>query len=178
MPSLGKGSKVADLGGSSSLNSALGWASYADGQYTSGSPLVISQGNTAQITNNAASVIDSQLPTGVTTFYDSATGELVPDTVGDMYMFRIDFKAYSSSQTGYGELSILIDGVTEILNFGVTFARGTGLANAKGFSRTSAVYSLDSFVANRAIISYESIRGTSSIYDIVFIPVRVVKGRS
>lgn len=48
---------------------ATGWASYVDTQYTVGSPLALIGGATVKLPNNCGSVIDSQMPPDVDSFY-------------------------------------------------------------------------------------------------------------
>lgn len=162
------------------VEGAFGWAQYSDGQYTSASPLVVGVGVTVPLTNNAATTIKSQLPTGVTDFYDSVTNTITPDTLGDGYIIRINMKTYSTSNTGYGELCIDIgDGVTpvEIIELPVNFPRGTGQVNVRPYTSTSFIFALDTFIANGGKVYYESVRGDTSIYDIVFLIERTSNGK-
>lgn len=162
------------------VEGAFGWAQYSDGQYTSTSPLEVGVGVTVLLTNNALSTIKSQLPTGVTDFYDSVTNTITPDTLGDGYIVRINMKTHSTSNTGYGELYIDIgDGVTpiKIIELPVTFPRGTGLVNVRPYTSSSFVFALDTFITNGGKIYYESVRGNTSIYDIVFLIERTSKGK-
>ena len=46
-----------------------GWASYADNSYTSGSPLELTSGATSSFINRAKTIVDSQIPTDIKTFY-------------------------------------------------------------------------------------------------------------
>lgn len=163
----------------SAIQEAFGWAQYADGQYTSESPLVVNVGNTVQLTNNANTTIKAQLPEGVTDFYDASTNTLTPDTLGDGYLLRINMKAYTTSNTGYGEIYVDIGNGTpiKIIELSVNFPRGTGANNVRPYTSTSFVYALDTLIANGGKVYYESVRGTTSIYDIVFIIERTSKGK-
>lgn len=161
------------------INTNTGWAQYSDGTYTLASPLTVVQGNKVTLPNDASSVIDTHLPSGTTSFYDGATNTLTPDNVGNSYSIRIDFDCYTTSNTGYGEISLDVGGVVgEILNIPVNFPRGTGSNNVRVFSRTSLLYSLDTFVNNGGVLSYESIRGDTSIYNIVYVIAKMSEGHS
>lgn len=95
-------------------------------------------------------------------------------------MLRINAKVYTTSNTGYGTLHVDIgDGITpiEILELGVNFPRGTGSGNVRPYTSTSFIYALDTFMANGGKIYYESVRGDTSIYDIVFLIERTSKGK-
>lgn len=155
-----------------------GWAQYKDNQYTSGSPLVVSASSTTTIDNNSASTITSHLPTGVVSFYDNTSSRITPESVGDAYLLRIDFTAYTSSPSGLAKIKIDIgDGITPnvIVERGFTFPKGTGSGNAQDYSTTTMLYSLSTFLANGALIQIESLTGTTSIYDVNFVITRVHK---
>ncbi len=155
-----------------------GWAQYSDTQYTSTSPLIVTNGSNVNLTNNAGNTIKSQLPEGVTDLYDNVAGKITPDTSGDMYELRVDFTAFTTSNTGYGELTLDIGGsLGVILSIPVTFPRGTGISNSRAFSRTTLMYTLDTFLQNGGRLKYESIRGNTSVYDIVYVISRIHKGR-
>lgn len=162
-----------------SINSTHGWVQYSDDQYTLASPLVVSQGTTVQLTNNGNSSIKTQIPTGVIDLYDTTLNKIIPDTLGDGYILRINMKGYTSSNTGYGVIYVDIgDGTPiKIIELGVNFPRGTGVENVRPYTSTSFIYAQDTFLANGGKIYYESVRGETTIYDIVFILERVSKGK-
>lgn len=160
------------------INSILGWAQYSDTQYTLSSPLVVSQGSEVALTNNAGSAITSQLPLGVDKMYNGTTNKLIPVKFGDGYLLRIDFGRYTTSQTGYGEVHLDIGGAQgKIITIPVDFPRGTGVSNAKPFTATEFVYSFGDFIANGGTLTYESVRGITSVYDIKFIITKVTDGK-
>lgn len=160
------------------INSNTGWASYSDSAHTSVSPLVVTEGNTAVITNNAANIINSQIPTGVSSFYDNASNKITPERSGDAYMLRVDFSAFTSSQSGLATLELDIGAPqNEILRRGFTFPKGTGLANSIELSTSSLIYTLDTFLTNGGSIEIRSDTGTTSIYDVTFLISRVHKAR-
>ncbi len=174
----GSGSGVSSADVRGIIDSNHGWAQYADGTYTSSSPLVVNQGVKVTLPNDASNVIDTHLPAGTTSFYDGITNTVTPDNVGNSYSIRIDFDCYTTSNTGYGEISLDVGGaIGEILNIPVNFPRGTGSSNVRVFSRTSLLYSLDTFVSTGGVLSYESIRGNTSIYNIVYVIAKTSEGR-
>ena len=156
--------------------SSTGWAQYNDTSLSSGSPQVILEGNSNVITNNAGTVIDSQLPPGVTSLYDSVTQKVTPETSGDAYMIRIAFTAFTSSPSGLAVIEVDIGGAQGIiLERSFTFPKGTGLSNATQFSSTNLVYTLGTFVANGGDIKIRSETGDTSIYDVSYVIDRVHK---
>lgn len=153
-----------------------GWAQYSDTQYTSASPLTITEGNTAVITNNAVNSITTHLPAGVTALYDPVTNKITPENSGDAYMIRVDFTAFSSNILGIATLELDIGSPqTEILRSGFTFPRGAGLLNAIDVSTSSLVYTLDTFVANGGSLKLSSAVGNTSIFDIGLVISRIHK---
>lgn len=161
------------------LVGTTGWAQYNDTVLTSVSPQVISQGTTSVIQNNGLSVIESQLPMGVASFYDAATQKITPDTSGDSYVVRISFTAFTSSNAGaLATIQLDIGGAQNvILKRGFTFPKGSGVANAIDISTTNLVYSLGTFVANGGEVQIFSEVGDTSIYDVSYVVDRVHKGR-
>ena len=158
------------------INTNTGWAQYSDTQHTSGSPLVILEGDTGVITNNALSVIDSQLPAGIASLYDPVTNKITPENSGDAYMLRIDFTAFTNDQAGLATVELDIGTpLNEILRRGFTFPKGTGVANGIELSTSTLIYTLDTFLANGGSVELRSDVGDTSIYDITFVISRVHK---
>ena len=153
-----------------------GWAQYTATNYTSGSPLSISQGATEVIENNAGSTITSHLPYGVTSLYDETLFKITPQNIGDAYLIRVDFKAYTSSPSGLAEIQLNIGGAQGVISRRkITFPKGTGSSNFISDSFTTAIHSLDTFVANGGQLQVESFTGITSIYDINFVIFRTHK---
>lgn len=154
-------------GGSGSSGAAgTGWAYYTDSVYTEASPLVVSQGTEAVIRLNGNTTIKSQLPDGVTDFYDVVSGKITPDKVGDGYSFSVGFQAKSSSNNGDFTLSIDIGTpVGKIFPKVLRLPRGSGQEH--DFYVTMQGYSLSTFVTNGGEITIGSGAGQTSLYNIV-----------
>lgn len=162
-------------GGSTDFN--MGWARYADTQYTEASPFSVASGATVSLPNNAGETITSQLPTGVTSFYDSVTGKITPDTELDKMVFTYRFKAKTSSASN-ASLSFGIDiGGT----FGIIFPDSRlfikGANIEQPFNFVMPGYTGATFLANGGTPKITSIGGTASIYDIELQIERTQKGR-
>lgn len=143
-----------------------GWAQYGDSQYTSASPLVVNQGNTATINiDGLGNTIKTQLPIGVNDFYDTVNSKITPVKEGDGYNFSLSFKGTTSSQNGSATVFVDIGGAfTRLFPRLVLFPKG---ANAEqDFYFTSQYYTLNTFKGNGGIIKIESDEGNTSIYDI------------
>ena len=143
-----------------------GWAQYGDSQYTSASPLVVNQGNTATINiDGLGNTIKTQLPIGVNDFYDTVNSKITPVKEGDGYNFSLSFKGTTSSQNGSATVFVDIGGAfTRLFPRLVLFPKGAN--NEQDFYFTSQYYTLNTFKGNGGIIKIESNEGNTSIYDI------------
>lgn len=145
-----------------------GWASYADNVYTVGSPFSVAAGVTSTLPNNAATVINSQLPTGVTSFYNSATSKITPQNNGDYYAITVRFKAKNTeTQGGYFDFGLDIGG-----SLGIIFKESKlfvkGANTEQDFVLTCNGYTAATFVANGGIPKITGGNGTTTIYNIEY----------
>lgn len=151
------------------LKKATGWASYRDTVYTGGSPFTIGNGVTSAIPNNAGTVINNQLPLGVTSFYNSGTGKITPELVGDYYITTIRLKATTTATLGgHADFGIDIGGsLGVIFKETVIFAKGVGVEH--NFAFVCPGYTAATFVANGGIPKLTALGGGDvKIYDIEF----------
>lgn len=152
-----------------SLDPGTGWAAYNDTQYTDASPLSISQGATATLDIDAVSKIESQLPIGVSSYWDVGNS-------ADGMNFTLGFKGRSSSNTGSATLGIDIGGgIGQIFKRNSRFPRGSGTNHDFYFS--SQGYQLGTFLANGGVPKITSDAGTTSIFDITLQVHRTHKAR-
>ena len=156
------------------LYSATGWARYGDTTYTSGSPFTVTAGTLVDLPNDAGSVINSQIPSGITAFYDGTV--ITPENSGDFYDLSIRLTTESSVNEGTIRLTVDIGGDQgEIVSDARRLGRGTGAANQLTFA--FGVFTLDTFIANGGTVRVEAIDGDQSIYDIVYVISRTHKAR-
>jgi len=158
------------------INSNLGWMRAFDTQYTEGSPFSIANGVTSNLPNNAGETIVSQLPDGVSTFYDAATGKIISDSELGKYTFTIRFKAKNTAANGaYLQFGIDIGGT-----FGVIFKDSQlfvkGADTEQSFNFVAPGYTGSTFLANGGVVKIGTVGGTSSIYDIEYQIERTRKG--
>jgi hypothetical protein len=156
-------------------NHVQGWAVYRDDEHTSSSPLVISSGNTAELENNAAIVIDQYLPVGVTSFYNEALYKITPENVGDYYIITFRFIASVNSNSGYFTFGIDIGGSLGV-RFKELFVFPKGQNVAHDFSIDIPCYTLDTFVTNGGIPTIIADSGDLRIWDIELQVARISKG--
>lgn len=147
-------------------NNGGGWAYYEDDQYTEASPLIIVDGNSAQLTINAATSIETQLPVGYVSLWDSTTNRMRSKNVADTVQFSVRFKAKSSNNNGGISYALYIGAgqTIPILSDSRRFLRGSGVANDVVFQGTP--YHLDTFLANGGAFYVTAEDGSLEIYDI------------
>ena len=142
-----------------------GWASYTDSIYTVGSPLSIANGVTATVNNNAATVIKTYIPFGVTSFWNSATAKITPANTGDGYTFCLRCKIKPSSADTYLDFGIDVGGLVGVLfKQTIMLPKGAGIEHDINIECTG--YSPATFVTNGGIMKITANGGTLSIYNI------------
>ena len=148
-----------------------GWGAYNDTQYTSGSPLSLVADTDTLLPNNAGSVIETQKPSDIDTFYD---GYVITGRAGDGLLITVDLIATPTSVAATSiELWFDIGGaVGELYRRIVTFPKGNGVPRPINFS-TSA-YTLDTWEANGAT-AYVRADGPVDIYNIRYVLTRTHK---
>lgn len=154
-----------------------GWAQYGDTEYEELSSFVVNAGDNLPLPNNAGLVLSSQIPVATDPLYSGVSGKITPDKEGDAYLLRIGFKRFTTSNTGYGEITLDIGQATPILTIPVNFPRGSGSNNTSSFVVTELIFSGSDFVTNGGQLFYESVRGNTSIYDIRYLISRIHKAR-
>lgn len=153
-----------------------GWAQYADTEYTASNPFIVSAGSILNLPNNSLSTITSNLPSDINSFYDNNTGKIIGNNVGDALMLRVSFKCFTDNNNGFAEVSLDIGGtVGSVLELPINFPRGTGSGNVRPYTSTNLIYTLDTFVQNGGEVLIEGVRGTTTIYDIVYVIERTHK---
>lgn len=150
-----------------------GWGDYVDTVYTSGSPFLVSANTDTVLPNNKGSVIETQKPTDVTTFYNGST---ITGRNGDGIMITVDCKLLPTS-AGTTTVEIWFDiggAVGELYRRITTFPKGTGVVRPLNF--TVSGYTLNTWEANGAT-TYIRANGTMSVYDIRYLITRTHKAR-
>lgn len=151
-------------------NGIPAWAQYSDTTYTTGSRFSIT-GNAAAVNmpNDSGSVIDAYMPVGLE-FYDGVSGLITPNTVGETYDLRINFKGESTTNQNFLTISLDIGGALGvILEKVVDFPRGQGIEHS--FSSSNIIYALGTFVANGGQLKI-SADDDAEIWDVSYYIVR------
>ena len=136
-----------------------GWASYVDTQYASGAPLAVVADTDTILPNNAGTVIDSQKPTDITTFYDGST---ITGRDGDSLDLMIYFKATPSAVNQSLDVWVDITGGTgtpanlaKLYEQTFSFPRGSGVQRGILYALPSA-YTLGTWQANGGVVYIRS----------------------
>jgi hypothetical protein len=160
------------------ISGQSGWQVFVDNIHTVGSPQVINAGTTAIVTNNASTVIASQLPLdAATAFWNASTNKFIPIHLNDYYSWIVRFKAKSSSATGaYFDLGIDIGGTfNTIFSESHPFIKGAN--TEQSFNIGMFGYTGATFMANGGLPKLTSSVGNTSIYTKEFHIIRHHKGR-
>lgn len=156
--------------------SFTGWEQITDSTYTSGSPLVILSGVTGKILTGTVTKIQTQLPTGVTTFWDESTDKLLGVNDGDAFTLSLRFKAKMNVANGLTDIDINIGGtLNKIQNETIVFSKGSGVEQK--FDVDLSYFTGTTFISNGGIIEILPLNGDISIYDIVLVIFRTHKGK-
>lgn len=156
-----------------------GWGDYVDTQYTEASPFSVSADTITNLPNNKGTVIETQKPSDITTFYD---GTVVTGRDGDAILVTIDFLCKpTSANTTFVEIWVDITGGTGIPSpFAnlykriVSFPKGNGVERPINF--TFSAYTLNTWEANGGVVKLLG-NGTFEVYDIRYVITRTHKAR-
>lgn len=157
--------------------SATGWATYTDTQYTTGSPLTLVANTDTLLPNNKGSLIESQMPPDVVTFYD---GAVITGRNGDDIIISVDFFITPTS-AGTTECEVWFDitggtgtpvNLSNLYRRSITFPKGNGVERKVSFSHSG--YTLGTWEANGAV-AHISANGTATVHDVAYIIKRTHK---
>lgn len=138
----------------SELFGRTGWASYVDTQYpNAGAAFAVVADTDTLLPNNAGTVIDSQKPTDIATFYD---GTIITGRDGDSLDVMIYFKATPSAINQSLDVWIDIGGtIGELYRNTFTFPRGAGVERGILYALPSG-YTLGTWEGNGGTVYVRS----------------------
>ena len=150
-----------------------GWASYVDTQYTSGSPFAVTANVDTSLPNNAGTIIDSQKPSDVPSFY---TAGKITGRNGDGLAMQLFFFAVPTSVDQNIEIWIDIGAPVGQL-YRQTFSFPKGVGQPRGIMYTlPAAYTLNTWQANGGTVRVRS-NAACTIYGVTYNIVRTHKAR-
>jgi hypothetical protein len=125
----------------------VGWESVQDTTYTENSPLTINPNSMQQIIINRDFVINSELPNGVTQFWNDTTNTFDPVKDGDFYVVRLGFTIKPQQNNRVLDFSLDIGG-----SIGVIYEDFKSLVKGAGtptiVSEVIPVFTGSTFVTN------------------------------
>ena len=143
----------------------LGWVRYQDSQYTSGSPLSLTDENPVTLTNNGNIKTKSD-PTQE--YYNTATQRLIPSTLNDVYIITIEFKS-ATPNTNQTHLDLWFENGGSLLeNLNVSLGYYKGNHTTQTFHNTFQYYIDQSFIDNGANIKIQSHGNSATVWDIQY----------
>lgn len=145
------------------LYRSTGWEAVVDSTHTSGSPQSVSEGVTAVISNDADTIFNDQIPTGITTFWDVTDSKILPENENDFMTTALMFKAKNSMANGY--FTVFIDIPTLGVRFTETHLCPKDANTETGYDITIAHFISSEFAANGGIVKVTADKGNLSIYD-------------
>lgn len=160
---------------SGSKSFGQGWARYDDNQYTAIAPLVLQDGISAALPNNASNIVSSGLNFQ---FYNSDTQKIQAEDEGDVYIQTIVFKASASNanQT-HLHVNLVSTGPTPYsrVSAEIEFPKGNGVAHDEHI--VFQFYTDADFVANgnQWKLIADTGGGTVNIWDIIYFIQRTYK---
>ena len=153
-----------------------GWEQVKDTVYTSGSPLIINTGVVGKILNNGGTIVNTQIPSDVTTFWNTTTNKIKAFNNGDAYTLSLRFKASMNIANGIADIDINIGGsLNQISSETILFSKGSGVV--QNFDIDLSYFTGTTFIANGGTIEVTPVNGNISIYDIVLVFFRTHKAR-
>lgn len=171
------GTNVVGIPTDSVYSNYTGWAVYNDGAFTTGSPFSVGSGSKVTLPNNSATSIESQLPTDVSTFYNS-TDSLITGRNGDGVSITIEFSVRPTTAASNVRVRTTIDiggAVGEIYPYEFQMTKGQNVEHY--FLEVINGYTLGTWEANGGKVKVEAINGPIEIYTIRYVVTRTHKAR-
>lgn len=156
--------------------STKGWEDVADNTYTEQSPLRINPNTRTQLPINRDSVINSELPVGVTQFWNDTTNKFEPIKSGDFYVIRLIFTVKPQQNNRVLDLTLDIGGSQgEIYADFKSLVKGAGTPTI--VSEIIPVFTLGTFIANGGAF-YIKCNTRLDVYDISILITKTYDGDS
>lgn len=153
--------------------SDTGWATYEDTFHTVGAPQTVSEGVTALLTNNKGNNFETQLPDGVTEFFDATTTKMKPAAENDFMTCDLMFKVKNSLASGF--FTVYVDIPTLGKRFEQTRVCPKDANTETGINIAFHHFVSNAFFTNGGIIKIVADKGNLQIYDKQFRFCRVHK---
>ena len=144
-----------------------GWGSYKDTIYTQANKFSIAQNTQVVVPNNGATKIENQLPTGVTTLYNTSNQKITPVNATSLYGVRVRFKVVNSGTTT-DFISVSLEKATTDVPFTDDKVLRADVS-PQSIDINTIVYSDDTALSNGFTVRLKSGASAIQIYDVEFI---------
>jgi hypothetical protein len=141
-----------------------GWASYEDITDLVGSPQIVLEGTEAAFVNRAELTNETQLPSGITSLWDSSLNRMTPALENDQYQIDFQFLAKNSKLSGYFTFDVDIPGVPGA-RFGTTVISPKGVGIEFPVTISFGHYTSSFFASGGGQPIIHSDFGTLSLYN-------------
>lgn len=176
VPSNGLWSAIATILNSNFLElyRQSGWGRYIDGEYTSGSPFAVAANTKTKIPNDAATVLDQEVPGDYVDGFYETVGSTIPGLAGDSLLITVELKTTRQSGSGAYDFVAVIDvgGTAQEIHRKSIHTTG-GAAEPIHFEISALV--LEDWAANGAEI-YVVSSAAINVFDIQYTIQRLHKG--
>ena len=155
-------------------NQFPGWGRYDDTQYTSASPLSLTDGVVVTLPNNALQTVTDTL----FQFYDPITQKLNAENIGDVYMITVVFKSKApNTNTTHLDLTFHSPvGDFDRLSKSIGYYKGND--TEQNFHNVFQFYADADLVTNGLEVKIKSEGGSAVVYDIIYFIQRTQVKRS
>ena len=154
-----------------SFHHDTGWGLYGNPALTHATPLLIASSSESIIPINTA-LIETQLPSGVTSFVNTSTYVVYPQSNNDVVNFNLSLTASSSSNSGIADM-IIKSGGQVFRRQRMNFTKGSN--TDQGFNFTSTQYVNQQIETNGFQIYISSVTGNTSVHDVDLLVTRIFK---
>jgi hypothetical protein len=150
----------------SGAGSGLGWTRYDDTVYIESNKLSLTDGAQVTLPNNGGNIVRSY--SGID-YYDTSTQKVLGDTLNDVYLMTVVFKA-SAPNANQTFLRLQLEGGNgtpyERVGVDVNFAKGNDVMHE--FHQVFQYYTDSAFISSGATWKLTSTGGTAQVWDIIF----------
>jgi hypothetical protein len=159
---------ISDLNGLLTYRNALGWGYYDDSTYTEASPLSVNNARVQVEIDGLNTATETGYLPSSGDLWDTTNNKILMPTIGDGFIFRLDWKAKSSNQNSYYSLELDIGDGSSIVIAGRTYQMVHGINQEQRFTDTITGFALDTFVANGGKLYFDSTQDGAniSVYDL------------
>ena len=144
----------------------LGWTRYDDTVYIESNKLSLTDGVQVTLPNNGGNIVRSY--SGID-YYDTSTQKVLGETLNDVYVMTVVFKA-SASNANQTFLRLQLEGGNgtpyERVGVDVNFTKGNDVMHE--FHQVFQYYTDSAFISSGATWKLTSTGGAASVWDIIY----------